>query len=109
MSQTRSDRAMKSSWWASTSRQVSSVLGIGLLLGVPEAVNHVVVHHARGLHERIAYGGADKTEACLLQRFAHGIRDRRRGRKLGPIGPFVADRGMVDERPKITVEAAVLG
>src|SRR5260370_31388052 len=35
-------------------------------LVVPEAVNGMIVDHADGLHERIAYPGANKFEAAFL-------------------------------------------
>src|ERR1700710_1667802 len=99
---------MKSSWWASTRRQISSVFCILLLLGVPETACQMVVHHAGGLHEGIAYGGTDKTEASLSQRLAHRVGFECGCRQLGAVRPVVADWGVADEGPQIAVQAAVL-
>ena len=85
------------------------VLHFLLPLFVPEAGDQMIVHHPGRLHERIAYRGADKTEAGLLQRLAHGVGDLCRRRHLRAVGPAVADRFVVHERPEIAVQAAVLG
>jgi hypothetical protein len=39
-------------------------------LGIPEALGHVIVDHAGGLHERVADRRADEAEPTLLQVFA---------------------------------------
>src|SRR4051812_22693881 len=49
-------------------------------LPMTEAVDGVVVHHSRRLHERVTDGGAHEAKAALLQVLAHGIGlGRRRG------------------------------
>ncbi len=53
-------------------------------LAMPEALDHMVVHHAHGLHKRVADGRSYKIEASILQRFAHGIRLRSPRRNLTP-------------------------
>src|SRR5882762_6921439 len=53
-----------------------SAMGSGtevLHLTVTEAGDEVVVHHAHGLHERIADGRPDEAEAALRQGVAHRI------------------------------------
>jgi hypothetical protein len=40
---------------------------------VAEAGGQMVVHHAYGLHEGVADGGADEGESALLQVFAYGV------------------------------------
>src|SRR5512143_2760376 len=43
-------------------------------LPVPEAAKLMVIHHAHGLHERIADGGTHELEAALLEVLAHCVR-----------------------------------
>ncbi len=40
---------------------------------MPKTIRGVIVYHTNGLHERVTDFGADKGEASMLQRFAHGI------------------------------------
>jgi hypothetical protein len=40
---------------------------------VAEAFDQVIVDHPSGLHEGVANGGADKTEATLFEVLAHGV------------------------------------
>lgn len=42
-------------------------------LAVPETIHRVIVHHARGLHHRVANRRADKLETALEQILAHLI------------------------------------
>src|SRR5450432_2249254 len=69
----------------------------------PEAIRRMIVHHAHGLHERVADRRAHELESPRLQVLAHelasrdptGLRPRR-------------ERLSADERPDITVEAPEL-
>ena len=47
--------------------------GSPLHLTVPEAARGVVVDHADGLHEGVADGGADESEAAFLEILREGI------------------------------------
>src|SRR5690242_6678582 len=107
MPQTRSLNASKSSFLASTSRQISSVFCMSGLL-VSEATHQMVVHHAGRLHEGVAYGGADETEASLCKGLAHAIGQLRLRRDLLAGRPLVHQGLAIDERPQIGVQAAVL-
>src|ERR1044071_8470990 len=70
---------------------------------MPEAVLRVVVHHAHGLHVRIADRRADELEAALQQVLAEGVRLRGFHRHLASLEH---DRLAADEAPDILVEAA---
>src|SRR4051812_48495071 len=50
--------------------------------GSPPAVAHMIVHHAHGLHERIADGRADEGEAATPEVLAHRVALRRAGGDL---------------------------
>ena len=65
----------------------------------------MVVHHAHGLHESVADGGTDETEAAALERLAHGLGDRRRGRDVFQPAPGVYNRRAAAERPQEFREA----
>src|ERR1700733_9856025 len=108
MPQTRSLSASKSSFLASTRRQISSVFCMTGLL-VSEAGNQVVIHHPGRLHEGIAYGRADKAEAPFGQRLAHLIRQGGGGRHLLALLPAIHQWLAADEGPEISVEAAMFG
>lgn len=43
-------------------------------LPVSIAIHQMIIDHPRGLHKRIANGGADEVEAALFERPAHGLR-----------------------------------
>ena len=58
-------------------------------LAVAEAGDQVIVHHARRLHEGVAYRRPDETEAGLLQCLAHVLRRPASWPALGPVGPAV--------------------
>src|SRR5579883_2118387 len=107
MPQTRSLSASKSSFLASTRRQISSVFCMTGLL-VSEAGNQVIIHHARCLHESVTYGGTDETEALLRQRLAHAIGKLGLRRHLLAFSPMVHQWLTADERPQIGVQAAML-
>ena len=49
---------------------------------MPEALHQMIIHHAHGLHKRIADSGSYKIEAALLQIFTHSIRMRSPRRDL---------------------------
>src|SRR6516162_773117 len=105
MPHTRSLNASKSSFLASTRRQISSVFCMTGLL-VSEAGDQVVVHHSGRLHEGVAYGGADKAEAPLDQGLAHPVGQLGLRRHFPLFKPAVDDRLAVDEGPQIGVQAA---
>src|SRR5512135_673072 len=73
---------------------------------MPEASHEVIVHHAGGLHERVADGAADETKAAFLQVLAHGVGLRRRARNLLEAAPPVPGGLASDELPDVAVEAA---
>src|SRR5690348_3206983 len=106
MPQTRSLSASKSSFLASTKRQISSVFCMTGLL-VSEALDQMVIHHAGRLHEGIAYGRANEPEASLRQCLAHRIRQPGLRRHLARLGPPIHHRIAVDERPEIGIQASV--
>src|SRR4051812_11154001 len=108
MPQTRSLKASKSSFFASTRRQISSVFCMTALL-ISEAGDQVIVHHAGGLHEGIAYGRSDEAEPPLDQRLAHPVRDLGLCRHVAKAAPIIDDRPAIHERPEIRVQAAVFG
>ena len=43
-------------------------------LGIPEAIDHVVVHHAHGLHVRLDDGRTDEPEPALPKVLAESVR-----------------------------------
>lgn len=67
---------------------------------VAVAILRVVHDHARGLHQRIANGRADESEAGLFQAFAHFDRLGRDGRDFGAILEMIDLRHTADKRPK---------
>src|SRR2546426_1105678 len=70
---------------------------------------HVIIHHPRSLHVRVADRGADELEAALLQVFGQGV-GLRRGRPDGfssqSIG--IAHCPVSREAPDVPIETAVL-
>ena len=58
---------------SSSRTEVIQLLDLSDLL-VSEAAHEVIVDHADGLHERIAYRRADEFEPAAKQVFAHGLR-----------------------------------
>src|SRR5579859_5864754 len=106
MSQTRSLSASKSSFLASISRQISSVFCMSGLL-VSEAAHQMVVDHPGRLHEGVAYGGADETEAPLRKGLAHLVGTFRLRRNLLAGHPPIHHRFPINERPQIHVQATV--
>src|SRR5262245_59915344 len=58
-------------------------------LGPPEAVDGVVVHHSRRLHERITDGGADEPKPAVAQLPAECSRGLGFRRHLFPRAPRV--------------------
>lgn len=54
---------------------------------VTEAINRVVIDHATGLHKGVADGRTDKSEAALLQVFAHRFRFGGLGRDVAQAAP----------------------
>src|SRR5438128_763376 len=77
-------------------------------LGVPEAIDGVVVDHPCGLHEGVTDGGADKLEAAAPQVPAHGVGFRCVGGDLAEGAPRIHPRFAADVPPEIRVEAAEL-
>src|SRR5438045_6554057 len=77
-------------------------------LTVPEAARDMVVHHAHGLHERVADGGADESEPALLEVLAHGLRCGGLRGELTEAFPSVLDRPAVHEAPQIGIERTEL-
>src|ERR1700733_4501718 len=108
MPHTRSLKASKSSFFASTRRQISSVFCMRGLL-VSEAGDEMIVHHSGRLHECVAYGGPDEAEAAFFQRLAHQVRNFCRRGQFFRASPTIDDRLASDERPQIGVQAAMLG
>src|SRR5579871_4838600 len=70
-----------------------------------EAIGGVIVHHAGRLHKGIADRRADKAEAALLQRLAHGIRFFAARRNLLVVAPTVDQWLATDELPYVLGEA----
>src|SRR5215469_6131084 len=102
MPQTRSLSASKSSFLASTRRQISSVFCMAGLL-VSEAGHQMVVHHPGRLHEGVAYRRTDEAEATLRQRLAHTVGQFGLGGNLTALSPAVHHRPAADERPQIRI------
>src|SRR6266403_3606138 len=73
-----------------------------------KAVDHVIVHHARRLHMRIADGRADELKPTLFQILAHGIRLGAGGHKVFQLSQKVHDRAAADKAPDISVKTAEL-
>src|SRR5450432_1656903 len=69
----------------------------------PEAIRRMIVHHAHGLHERVADRRSHELEAPRLQVLAHELAARDR-RVLHPR----RERLSADEGPNIAVEAPEL-
>ncbi len=68
----------------------------------------MIIDHADGLHEGVADGGANESEALPLQVTGHGLRFRRLGRHIfegDHAGP--SQRFVVGELPDVPIEAAV--
>ncbi len=69
-------------------------------LGVAVAVLGVVHDHPRGLHQGVANGRADESEAGFFQAFAHRQGFGRDGRHFGAVLEMVDDGFVTDERPE---------
>ena len=70
----------------------------------------MIVHHARGLHERIADRGSDELETCPGERLAHRVGLRRLRGYLSRNAALVVDRLVIDELPeKIAERIPILG
>jgi hypothetical protein len=65
----------------------------------------MIVDHADSLHERVANGRADESEASPAQVPAHLLRLRRRSGHLLGAPPVVLDPRPADEPPKVRIEA----
>src|SRR6266545_3551952 len=74
----------------------------------PEARCYVVLHHADGLHERVADRRSDEPEPSLLQVLAHGPGLRSLGWDVRQTPPRVLHRRPVDERPQVLGERPVI-
>ncbi len=77
----------------------------GILTGVGQvrvtvAVLSVVHDHARGLHERVTDGRADKGKAGFFQGFAHGLGLRRNRRDLTAVLEVIDLGHAADKRPE---------
>src|SRR5579871_6543542 len=107
MPHTRSLNPSKSSFLASTSRQISSVFCMSRLL-VSEAGNQMIVHHSGRLHEGVAYCRTNKAKAPLDQSLAHAIRQFGFRWHLITVSPAIHQWFAIDERPQIGIQAAVL-
>src|SRR5579862_3914337 len=77
-------------------------------LFVAEAGYEVIVYEAGGLHQGVDDGGADESEAALLEVFAPCGGQRRYGGKLRMGFPVALERGAADKLPGISVKAAEL-
>lgn len=64
------------------------------------AIASVIHDHARGLHQCVANGRADKGESGLFQAFAHLHRFGRDGRHFGAILEMIDFRSTADEGPE---------
>src|SRR5439155_19832724 len=78
-------------------------------LPVFKASYHVIIHHPRRLHVRVADRGADELEAALLQVFGQGV-GLRRGRPDGFSSQSVgiAHCPVAREAPDVPIETAIL-
>src|SRR2546430_4485035 len=75
---------------ASSAAAVDASVTEALQLAVTETGHEVVVHHADGLHERVADGGSDEVEPALHEGFAHAVR-------------LACARGQVPERAPVVL------
>src|SRR5689334_7114496 len=73
---------------------------------VPEAVDRMVVHQSRRLHERVADGGPDKAKTTLLQVLAHRVGLGCRRRDLAVTTAVTLQRSSPDEAPDVSIERA---
>lgn len=80
-------------------RKAAILTGVGQVR-VTVAVLGVVHDHARGLHEGVTDGRADKGEAGFLECFAHGFSLRRDRRDLAAVLEMVDLGHAADKRPK---------
>ena len=69
-------------------------------LSVSKAIHGVVIDHADGLHERIAYGAAHKLEAAAFQLPAHRVGLDGGCGHLVLCLPAVQHRSAIDEIPQ---------
>src|SRR5205823_6063804 len=76
-------------------------------LAAAEAIDHVIIDHAGGLHERIANGRADEAEAARLEIATEHARGVRHRGHLTRRAPAVLDRLAVDVPPEPGVERAL--
>src|ERR1700722_2953815 len=75
---------------------------------IAKAVAGVVVDHAGGLHEGVADGAADKSEAAAFEVFAHLVRLACASRQSSRSCPLVFLRLPADKLPDVTVKCAEL-
>jgi hypothetical protein len=75
---------------------------------IAEAVAGVIVDHAGGLHEGVADGGPDESEAAVFEVFAHLVRFGCACGQSARSCPFVFLRLPADELPNVLVECAEL-
>lgn len=80
-------------------RKAAILTGVGQV-SVTVAVLSVVHDHARGLHERVTDGRADKGEAGFLECFAHGFSLRRNRRDFAAILEVIDLGHAADKRPE---------
>ena len=71
---------------------------------VAKAIGRMIVDHARGLHERIADGAADKGESSSLEVFAHRVGFSRLGGNVRGCCPMIRDGFLPNEPPDVFVE-----
>src|SRR3984893_5903123 len=75
---------------------------------ISEALNRVVVHQPRSLHECVTDSRADEVEAAFLQILAHRVRFRSARRNSLPQPPGVHSRFAADKLPDVAVERSKL-
>src|SRR5256885_12179330 len=79
-------------------------MGISPDLPVAEALDHVIIDHADGLHIRVTDRRTDEPKASLSKSPAHRIRLLRPCGDLSQRRPSVRLRSPADEPPDIRVE-----
>ncbi len=80
-------------------REAAILTAVGELR-VAVAILSVIHDHARGLHQCVANGRADKREPGLFQAFAHRHRFGGDRRDFAAILEMIDDRLVTDERPE---------
>src|SRR3989442_1365599 len=71
---------------------------------ISEAFRSMVVHHANGLHERVANGRPNESEASSSKLLAHNLRLSRGRRNLAERVELVPDWSAADKSPDVIVE-----